>query len=311
MRDFRVSLGQISPKLGDLGANLERHLDVIRQARKQKADVVVFPELSLTGYLLRDQVPEVAQLLGQGALQRLAAASRSIDVVAGFVEETPGHRYHNAAGYFSRGKLVHVHRKIYLPSYGMFHEARDFAAGVHVRRFDTRFGPCAMLVCEDLWHPTCAFLLAQQGAQVIFVLSNGPTRGTKPGRKIASAGVWERLLQVTAQFQTVYLVYVNRTGCEDGISFGGASLVVDPLGRTIARLPLLDEELATAELKSEVLRRARTAYPLLRDEDLELVHRELGRVRRFRFDLPDEPADCAVEPEEPAKPRRDGRKASR
>ena len=133
----------------------------------------------------------------------------------------------------------------------------------------------------------CAWLLAQQGAEVIFVLSNGPTRGAKPEREVTSVAVWRELLQTTAQFQTTWMVYVNRTGCEDGLTFGGGSLVVDPFGRISGEAPALDEALQIVDLKSEVLRRARTVYPLLRDENLELVERELARIRQLRYELPD------------------------
>ncbi|MCP3978453.1 MAG: hypothetical protein GY716_03845 [bacterium] len=295
MKDFRVALAQISPRLGQLEANLELHLDALARSSDDDADVVVFPELSLTGYLLRDQVPDVALRPTDPAMRRLARASRKIDCVIGFVEESDDHRYYNSAGYFSGGKLVHVHRKLYLPTYGLFQEGRDFARGDRLRAFDAPFGRGGMLVCEDLWHSTCAWLLAHQGAAVIFVPANGPTRGTKPGRGVTSVGVWQQLLQVTAQFQTTFLVYVNRSGCEDGLSFGGGSMVVDPFGRTVATLPPLEDALKVVELKASVLRRARTAYPLLRDDDVELVAREVERIRQLRFDLPEKEAPAREE----------------
>ena len=290
MRDVRVALAQISPFLGDRQRNLDLHLEKTAAAQADGAELVVFPELSLTGYLLRDQVPEVAVALDDPLLGRLAEASRSIDVVAGFVEDAPGHRFYNSAGYFSKGRLVHVQRKLYLPNYGMFQEGRDFAAGDTLRAFHAPWGPCGVLVCEDLWHMTCAWLLAHDGVEVVIVPSNGPTRGAKPGRQITSIGVWKDLLKVTAQFQTSYMVYVNRTGCEDGLTFGGGSMVVDPFGRVVGELPPLEAGLLTVDLTDEVLRRARTAYPLLRDENLDLVQRELERIRRARYQLPDEPA---------------------
>lgn len=288
MRNLRVALAQIAPKLGDTAANLTLHLDTIEAARRDGADLVVFPELSLTGYLLKDQVPEVASSLESPAIQRLAKASRSVDVLVGFVEEASGHRFYNAAVFFSNGEPVHVHRKVYLPTYGMFDEGRDFAAGDRIRAFDAPFGPGGVLICEDMWHPTTAWLLAQQGAEVLFVPSSGPSRGARRGRGITSVAVWHDLAKVTAQLQTAFVVYVNRVGCEDGLIFGGGSVAVDPFGRTIAALPALDAETTVVELDAEVLRRARTAYPLLRDDDLDLVHRELGRLRAERYDLPEE-----------------------
>ena len=285
MRDVRVALAQIAPRLGCLEENLEIHEARIAEARTESAGIVVFPELSLTGYVLRDMVPDVALRPGSGLLDRLARASAEIDIVAGFVEESDGHLFYNSAAYFSRGRLVHLHRKLYLPTYGLFQEGRDFAAGERLRRFDTEHGPYGLLICEDLWHPTSTWLLALDGAEVILCLSNGPTRGTRPELEITSIGVWRRLLRVNAQFRTSFMLYVNRVGCEDGLTFGGGSLAVDPFGRVLAEAPALDEALTMVELREDVLRRARTVYPLLRDENLELAHRELERIRRERYGL--------------------------
>lgn len=286
MKDLRIGLAQVAPRLGDLEANLALHLDTARRGRREGAEVVVFPELSLTGYLLRDQVADVALGLEDRRFRRLEKASRDVDLVVGFVEEAPGHRYYNASAYLSAGRLLHVHRKIHLPTYGMFDEGRDFAPGDRLRAFDAPFGPAGMLICEDAWHPATSWLLAQEGAEVLLVLSSGPTRGARPRRAVTSVSVWQDLLRITAQFLTSYVVYVNRVGYEDGLNFGGGSAVFDPFGREAGSLPSLEAGLAVVELHSEVLRRARTAYPLLRDENVELVRRELDRVLRKRHDLP-------------------------
>ncbi len=291
MRDIRVALAQIAPKLGDVQANLTLHLDAVAQAAKDGARVLAFPELSLTGYVLRDQVPDVAIGQDDAVFAKLAAASSSIDLLVGLVEETPGHRFHNVAAYFSSGRLVHIHRKLYLPNYGMFQEGREFAAGERLRGFDAGYGPSGILICEDHWHPACAWLLAQGGAETLFTISSSPTRGARFEHEVTSVAVWERLLQVSAQFQTAFMIYANRVGCEDGLTFGGGSMVVDPFGRVIGSLPPLEEGLLAVDLEAEVLRRARTAYPLLRDENLDLVHRELERVRSERYELPGDEND--------------------
>lgn len=294
MRNVRVALAQIAPRLGDVRYNLDLHLRTAERARRERAQVLVFPELSLTGYVLRDQVPEVAQRLEGPVLERLRRACRRLDIVLGLVEEGPGHRFYNAAVYLADGAVRHVHRKVYLPTYGMFDEGRDFAAGDRVRIFQAGFGAAGILICEDAWHPALPWLLAQQGAEVLFVLSSGPTRGARPGRGVTSVAVWHDLLRVTAQFQTAWVVYVNRVGYEDGLNFGGGSSVMDPFGRAHATLSSLDPDFVVAELDGEILRRARTAYPLLRDEDLELVARELARIRALRYELPGE-VDAAAQ----------------
>ena len=289
MQTVRVALAQIAPKLGDLESNLEIHREAIRLARREKAGVVVFPELSLTGYVLRDQVPEIALTRKSPLFGKLLRASSDADLIVGFVEEAAGHRFHNATAYLSKGRVVHIHRKVYLPTYGMFDEGRDFAPGDVIRAFKTQNGPAGMLICEDAWHPANAWILVQDGAEILFTLSSGPTRGAKPGRGITSLPIWHELLRTTAQFQTSFVVYVNRVGYEDGLNFGGGSIAIDPFGRTLATLPALSAGVVVADLDGEVLRRARSAYPLLRDENLELVHREVSRIRQKRFQLP-EPA---------------------
>ncbi len=287
MKSIRVALAQIAPKLGDLEANLALHLERLEQGRRDRAGLVVFPELSLTGYLLKDQTPEVALPQNGSILDRLREATRDIDALVGFVEEGEGHLFYNSAAWFSGGELVHVHRKRHLPTYGMFDEGRDFTAGRTIRAGNTPAGRVGVLICEDAWHPTSAWILAQDGAEILFVLGSGPTRGARENTGVTSVPVWHSLLHNTAQFQTSWVVYVNRVGYEDGLNFGGGSIVIDPFGRKAAELPALEEGWTVVDLEDEVLRRARTAYPLLRDADLEQVYRELGRLRTVRFDLPD------------------------
>ncbi len=277
MQTLRVALAQIGPKLGDLTANLELHLERLERGRSEGADLVVFPELSLTGYLLKDQTPDVARTLDSPDLAVLLAATREIDALIGMVEEAEGHRYYNAAVYLSGGKVAHVHRKLHLPTYGMFDEGRDFAAGHRLRTADRPFARIGILICEDAWHSPNAWLLAQDGAEILFVLGSGPTRGARQETGITSVPVWRDLLKTTAQFQTAQVIYVNRVGYEDGLNFGGGSIAIDPFGREIGSLPALEEGWMVVELEGEVLRRARTAYPLLRD----------SRIERFGLPEPD------------------------
>ena len=135
-----------------------------------------------------------------------------------------------------------------------------------------------MTVCEDIWHPPSALVLAHDGADYLFVLANGPTHGLERQGGPLSQQTWTDLLKVTAQLQTVFVICANRTGCEDGVTFGGGSSVHDPLGRLVAQGKMLDEDLVVCDLDRAVLRRARTAYPLLRDERLPLLSRELLRL---------------------------------
>jgi predicted amidohydrolase len=288
MLNRTVALAQIAPKLGDVRANLTRHLEITDRARAAGADIVVFPELSLTGYDLQDLVPEVAAPRDGEALTRLAEASRDIDLVVGFVEEDTEHRFYNAAAYLSAGSVVHIHRKLHLPTYGLFQEGREYAPGDTLRAFATRRGTVGLLLCEDVWHSPTAWLLAQQGASLLIVSANGPSRGAHPEHGLTSARAWRDVLRVTARFHTVFVAYVNRVGCEDGLTFDGASMLVDPFGEIVVELAPLDEALECVSIDASLLRRARTGSPLLRDARIEFVHREIERLRRLRFDLPGE-----------------------
>jgi predicted amidohydrolase len=276
---LRISLAQVEPVLGDLPANVAMHVRWAREASGRGADLVVFPELSLTGYLLQDLVAEVAVRPAEApALRPLLAMSRRLAIVVGLVEETPGHRYYNSALFISGGRILHAHRKVYLPTYGMFDEGRDFAAGDRLQAFPTRLGRMGMLVCEDLWHFSSSLILAQDGADYLLGLSNSPTEGIDPKQGLVNHATWRDLVKVTAQLQTMYVAYVNRVGFEDGVNFGGGSCVVDPFGRVIAEGKTLEEDLVVCDLERAVLRRARTFFPLLRDERLAILGREVQRL---------------------------------
>jgi predicted amidohydrolase len=282
MRRFRLGLAQIAPTLGDLEKNFALHERMVRQAVDQSVNLLVFPELSLTGYFLSDQVPSVALREDSPALQDLCELSRRLSIIVGFVEETAGHRFHNAAAYLEGGAIRHVHRKVYLPTYGIFDEQRDLAAGGRIRAFDTALGRIAVLICEDLWHPAAAALAAWDGAEILICPSASPGRGTGESGPFQNAATWERMLRTYGDLFTCFIAYANRVGYEDGACFWGGSEVVDPLGRTLAKAPYLEEHLAVADLEPGSLRRARVTNPLLRDERLELTLQELQRVIRER-----------------------------
>jgi predicted amidohydrolase len=277
---FKVAIAQINPKLGDLHSNLALYEAKIRQGVKQGADLVLFPELSLTGYFLRDMVPDVALKLSSPEIERLKKLSREVSFVAGLVEEGPDYRFYNAAVYFERGEVRHVHRKVYLPTYGMFDEQRYFARGDRVRAFDSRFGRLAILICEDLWHPSTIYLAALDGALAVLCPSSSPLRGITEGApQDDNARYWELINRAYAETFGLFMVYGNRVGFEDGVGFWGGSEVVDPFGRRMAKAKYYDDDFVVAEIAPESVRRKRTAAPLLRDEDIDLTINELLRIR--------------------------------
>ena len=173
-----IALAQINTGLGNLRANLEKHLALVKEAR-QEARPAGLPELSLTGYVLQDLVPVVAHRpeADDPVFQPLLEASQHLDLVVGLRGEDKRNRFFIAAAYLSRGEVVHVHHKVYLPTYGLFDEGRFFAWGDSVRAFDTRFGRVGMLICEDFWHASPPYLLWLDGADLFLFTSASPGRG--------------------------------------------------------------------------------------------------------------------------------------
>jgi len=301
LRTLRVGLAQLAPRLGDVGANVEQHLETIAAARAQKADLLLFPELSTAGYQLKDLVPDVALAADSPALHALVEASRDIALGFGFVEESSDHRFYNSYAFCDGGALVHVHRKVYLPTYGLFEEGRLYASGEHVRAFDTRFGRAGVLVCEDLWHPSTAYILAQDGAELIIAAAASPLRGADVGDRSASnVGVWHTALEMYSQLFGSWVVLVNRVGFEDGLAFWGGSRVVAPGGRVAFEAPLLDTGLWVTEIDWNEVRRYRVSDPTLRSERLDITIAELERIQRRRRGDDTDPAAEAGDSPPPA-----------
>jgi len=277
---LNLALAQVATRLGDVQANLDMHLIHLAEAKKQEADLVVFPELSLTGYVLQDLVPTVAHRPTDDdpVFKHLLKASRDLDLVVGFVDEDSRHRFFIASAYLSGGQVLHVHRKVYLPTYGLFDEGRFFAWGDSVRAFDTRFGRMGLLICEDFWHASPPYLLWLDGADIMLFSSASPGRGLNDDEKLESARWVERVNRTYASLFTSFVAHANRTGYEDGLHFWGGATVYDPNGACIAQGPYFEEALVTTMIDMNQLHRTRARLPLLRDERTSLVARELRRI---------------------------------
>jgi NAD+ synthase (glutamine-hydrolysing) len=280
MTKLNLALAQINTKLGDVEANLEKHLNLIGKAVAHSANLILFPELSLTGYTLQDIASTVAHSpsMADPIFRPLLEASHEIDMVVGFVDEDTRHRFYIADAYLSQGKVLHVHHKVYLPTYGMFDEGRFFAWGDNVRAFDTKFGRVGMLICEDFWHMSPPYLLWLDGADILLLNSASPGRGLGSAETLESSRWVDHTTKAYANLFTSFVAHANRVGYEDGLNFWGGSNVYDPNGTLLAEAPQHEEALAYAELDLNQLRRTRARMPLLRDERTALVERELGRI---------------------------------
>src|SRR5215813_5212481 len=254
---LKVGLAQIYPKLGDVKCNLEKHLNYVRQADEQGVDLIIFPELSLTGYQVQDLVPEVAikATRDDDTFRALLDASQNMDIMFGFVHEDKRQRFYTAAAYLSGGECLHIHHKIYLPTYAMFDEGRYFDQGETARAFDTRFGRVGMLICEDFWHMSPAYLLWQDGADILMFHSASPSRGLDAEDRLSGSRWVELVNQAYGSMFTTYVVHCNRVGYEDGKNFWGGSSIVDPDGEFVTHGHYFDEMLITQEIDLNHLHR--------------------------------------------------------
>ena len=285
---LRVRVEQFAPELGAREANLGRIAAAQARAADDGIDLLVTPELSLTGYDLRDRVHALAEPLESTCFPELAAGP---DVVIGTVERGDNFVAYNTAAHLHRGRTLHRHRKLYLPTYGMFDEGRFFGAGDEVRTYEAAGWRIGLLVCEDFWHPALIYLLAIAGVQMIIVpaaaAGRNPRAAVEPPAGDAKArwtswDIWEALAVSAAAVYGIYVVLANRVGVEGSCAFSGGSLIVSPRGELLARGDSLAEDCPTADCSAEEVAAARRSFCHARDDDPHLVQRELGRLLRER-----------------------------
>ena len=295
-RAIHLAVVQFKPRKGDYAANLARTAGIFSQldALEPQPDVAVFAETALTGYFLEGGVRDVAMTAGalardlQAQYTSAVSTPRALDVCIGFYEVW-NNAFYNSALYVTLGGdepvIRHVHRKLFLPTYGLFDEERFVDRGFEVRAFDTDWGRAAMLICEDAWHSLTGTVAALDGATTIFVVSASPARGVWPrdgeGPVPANLKRWERLARDIAEEQGVFVALVNLVGTEGGKTFSGGSIVCGPNGDVRAQAPLWEESILTIRLDPQDLTRARTDAPLLTDLQTMMPHlmRTVDRIQ--------------------------------
>ncbi|MBI4429330.1 MAG: acyltransferase [Ignavibacteriales bacterium] len=276
---FTAALAQVDSRVGDVPSNIDHHLEFINKAIRQKARLVMFPELSLTGYTLRDLAWEIAiDPRSDKRLEPLKKRSKSISILVGFVESGPKHGVYNSAMFLEDGEIKHIHRKVYPPTYGMFEEGRYFSSGDRVQSFDSKLGRFGMLICEDLWHLSLPYILAVEGAEVVFSLTASPTRVGGDSAKLETAEINHEHHRSYARLLNLYLLFCNRVGFEDGVNFWGGSSITSPSGDHVARGKLFAEDLVLGEVDSREIQRARRFSRHFLDERPELLFRSLQRL---------------------------------
>ena len=271
---MRIALAQVDCRLGDVEGNLSTSIDAIGRAAAERADLVVFPELTLHGYPLGRYDASLSMTADDPRLLELAGPDGP-DVVIGFHEDAGPHTY-NSVAYLAAGKLTHVHRKLYLPTYDIWEEHKHFSPGHALRAFATGHGRFGVLTCNDAWQACPPFLLAQDGAEVLFVPSNSVD--TRAPEVLDTHAYWRDVLRAVARMSELWVVFVNRVGSAGDLEFWGGSCVVDPAGEVVSAAPVKQEALLVVDIDVPAARRRRRQLPLLKDARLGLIVRELERL---------------------------------
>jgi predicted amidohydrolase len=275
---LRIALAQMAPALGDVAENTGQTRELIRRAKAEGADLVVFPELTLSGYALGQVNDDVARAVDDPDVLALAEEADGIGCVVGFAEAGRVHTY-NSAAYLERGVVRHVHRKLFLPTYDIWEERKHFTPGSAMRAFDTDVGRVAILICSDAWQPALAVLAIQDGARVLLV----PADST--ARRPAIRDEWYDINRFYARLLECYVVFVNRVGEEGDLRFWGGSHVYDPWGEMVAQAPVDEEAFVCVELNLAAVRRRRREMPLVKEARIALLSRELERLAAEGGDL--------------------------
>lgn len=274
---MKLAIVQAKPRKGDVAGNLAELGAIFAQLASAETpyDLIVLPEAALTGYFLEGGVYELAFTTDDLAariagLWRAAPGSQraAVDIALGFFENDGG-TFYNSALYLEIDALghrvVHVHRKMFLPTYGVFDEERFLSRGRRLQAFDTRFGRMALLICEDAWHAIMPTVAAIKGARCLIVPSASPGRGLAAGGELESVSHWRNVLRSYAVEHGMFVMYAGLAGFEGGKGMTGSSALIDPFGETLARLPALGAHILSAVVDFSEIDVARARLPLLGD----------------------------------------------
>ena len=296
---MKVCICQTDPAILDLDANIQDTIEKITTAKQHNADLVIFPELTLTGYFVRERYHEVALRMDSKEIKRLAKATQGTAAVVGFIEESKAMNFYNSALVAVDGQVLFAYRKLNLPNYGVFEERKIFSGGKHIRVFKYKGMTIAPFICNDMWHPSLPYLGITQKADVFVTLFNS-SRGSM-GNEFSNIESWNIINRFYSRVFGVYNLCANRVGCEvfenlrsddnetvDGdepatvedspYRFWGGSEIINPFGQEIVTAALYDPDIIYAEISRELVRRKRIMLPYLRNDDPYFTHRELERI---------------------------------
>lgn len=294
---MKVCIYQTNPVLLGVKENLEDIIEKIQAAKAKNANLVVFPELSMTGYFVRERYHQAALRMDSPEIQRLAKATRGTAAVVGFIEESQAMNFYNSALVAVNGEILFAYRKLNLPNYGVFEERKIFSGGKHVRVFKYRGLTIAPFICNDLWHPSLPYLGITQKADIFITLFNS-SQGSM-GDEFSNIESWNIINRFYSRVFGVYNLCANRVGCEafedmrsdegalltepsmvddNPYRFWGGSEIINPFGQPIVTAALYDLDAIYADLERDLVRKKRILLPYLRNDDPYFTHRELGRI---------------------------------
>lgn len=275
----KLRVAQMGCVLANFEDNLEQHLSLIETAIQDGVEFIAFPELSLSGYNVQDAAQDIALPITDSRFEPLRKISKHISILCGGVELSDDFGVYNAAFFFEDGDARSVHRKVFLPTYSMFEELRYFSAGQRIAPFRSRrLGMVGVAICEDAWHVTLPYLLAMQGAKVLFSLVASPLRIDVETGELNIAKTWEMMNRTYANLFSLYLVMANRVGNEDGLSYWGSSEIVSPSGHLIAKAKAFESDSIDSIIDLNEVKRARLRSSHFLDEDLRLLASEITRI---------------------------------
>lgn len=280
---MQVAIAQTAPILGAVDENIERACDLIVESRLDGTDHIVFPELALTGYMVGTVEHDLSLRASDERLLAIGRAAKPGGVVIGFVEDRRGVQTYNSAAYFHDGRLVHVHRKLYLPTYWIFEERKHFSPGQAMRAYSGADLRMATLICNDAWQAQLSFLAVQDGARLLNVPTNS-AQSLYPDRYNAME-YWHDINRFLGRMFQSFVVFANRVGDEGRLHFWGGSHIVDPWGRVLAQSPTEVEDLLITEIDIDQVRTRRRDAPLVREARLGLLEREIRRIANEGGDL--------------------------
>ncbi len=274
---MKIRAIQFAPVLGNMDKNFEFHVEKIEAAAVDGVDLIIFPELSITGYDLKDLVYENSFNKDHKMHREFLRLSKSTDILIGAPWEEEAGIIYNAAILYSAGEVVHIHKKVQLPNFGMFEEAMNFRKGDSFMAFPYRGFTAGIIICREILFPSIAWLYFMQKTDLLLGISNSPFRGLGD-KGFSSLSLWERAGEVNAVNYHQNYLFVNRTGFENGMGFGGGSFYAAPGKGIVDKCLYFDADEMDVEFEPDAARNARFSANYLRDENPEIIMNELKRI---------------------------------